>query len=170
MDKEHFGTRVLRARNAMSLSQEELGKRVGAITGGPPLRGASISAWEAGNVKTIAGDVLLALCEIFSASPQWIVHGTGNPPPCLVIGGGTPQQMPAAAEPSIAYAADAKQRAQRRSMFLAQVRKFCEENSWNPTAEEWEHITNIVCGLAESDPDEVLSNVLALVHEHDKPL
>lgn len=68
--------RLTQAREAAGFSKSKLGQLVGVSV-------QAVAQWESGQVVSLAGDNLLAICDALDVSPVWLVRGTGPTPPQL---------------------------------------------------------------------------------------
>ena len=70
LNRMDMGSRILKARKSVRLSQEKLGKRIGVSKG-------AISQWENGDVKNLKMENLFALEDATGFSARWIALEQG---------------------------------------------------------------------------------------------
>lgn len=63
-----IGDRVRQARQAAGFTQPELAKKVGVSK-------ASVSFWETGETKNLAGRHLYSLANVLNVAPEWLITG-----------------------------------------------------------------------------------------------
>jgi DNA-binding XRE family transcriptional regulator len=71
-DMETMGDRIRLLRQSKSLTQEQLGERVGVSK-------VSVSQWETGSTANIRLKTFLTLCEELGTSPQYLIFGPERP-------------------------------------------------------------------------------------------
>lgn len=64
-----IGRRIKQARKRASLTQKELGEKIGVTP-------QSINQWETGVTKAISGTNLIKAAQALGTTPQWILHGS----------------------------------------------------------------------------------------------
>ena len=65
-----MGTRIRQEREALGLTQSEVGAAAGVTKG-------AVSAWESGNTKNLRVENLFAVADKLKVSARWLALGTG---------------------------------------------------------------------------------------------
>lgn len=70
----NIADRITEERNRLGISKAELARRLRVTS-------ATVGQWEAGEIKTISGENLLALAKALRVTPDWLLKGRGQKSP-----------------------------------------------------------------------------------------
>jgi transcriptional regulator with XRE-family HTH domain len=73
----NWNKRITEKRTEIGMSKAEFSRRVG-------VSGATVTDWENGVIKTLAGENLVKAASVLHVSPEWLLKGKGEPDTVLV--------------------------------------------------------------------------------------